>query len=191
MEHVEVEADEAPSAELETEAPVEPTKVDIQKFAGSKNWLGGYRHKVNETGEPAAIYTLEPYLFFIVAIFIYHYFGINTHNLEFHNAETQTNRKVKAATAPRFCRETQTYFQRNKTFQTPQDAATQMTKPGVHVSTRHDRILIPGAYTLADTIEHRRENAAIVIQKYFRRYLAIEIVKHLKIDKARYIYPLL
>ena len=106
--------------------------------------------------------------------------------LEFHNAETQTNRKVKAATAARFCRETQTYFQRNKTFQTPQDASTQMTKPGVHVSTKHDRIIIPGEYTLADTIEKRRENAAIVIQKYFRRYLAIEIVKHLKIDKARY-----
>jgi len=150
----EVDADEAPSAVEEETPNPEQTKVDIEKFAGTKNWLGGFRHKVNET--------------------------------EFHNAETQTNRKVKAATAARFCRETQTYFQRNKTFQTPQDASTQMTKPGVHVSTKHDRIIIPGEYTLADTIEKRRENAAIVIQKYFRRYLAIEIVKHLKIDKASY-----
>jgi len=149
----EVEAEEAPSQEQE-EPTVEQIKVEIEKFVGRKNWLGGYKHKVKET--------------------------------EYHHAETQTNRKIKAATAPRSCRETQTYFQRNKTFQTPQDAATQMTKPGVHVSTKHDRILIPGEYTLADTIEARRENAAVVIQKYFRRYMAIEIVKHLKIDKLRY-----
>ena len=45
---------------------------------------------------------------------------------------------------PRFCRETQTYYQTNQTFQTPQDASTQMTKPGVYVSTRDDKILVPG-----------------------------------------------
>ena len=51
MEH-EVEADEAPSTVEEQEPPPpEPVKLDIEKFTGTKNWLGGYRHKVNETGD--------------------------------------------------------------------------------------------------------------------------------------------
>jgi len=148
MEHFEVDADQAPSA-TQNGPPVQ-----VEKFAGRKNWLGGFRHKISDK--------------------------------EFHNAETQTNRKIKISTAPRNCRETQTYFQRHKELQTAQDAATQMTKPGVHVSTKEDKIIIPGPYTMVDTIERRRQAAAIVIQKYFRRYLAIEIVKHLKIDKIRY-----
>jgi len=105
---------------------------------------------------------------------------------EFHTAETQTNRKVKTCTAVRFCRETQTVFQSDATFQTPQDAATQMTRPGVHVSTQNDKVIIPGEYTLAETIERRRKEAAIIIQKYFRRYLSQQIVNQLKIDKVRY-----
>merc|ERR1719481_2356600 len=148
MEHIEVDADQAPST-AQNGPPVQ-----VEKFTGRKNWLGGFKHKINDK--------------------------------EFHNAETQTNRKIKISTAPRNCRETQTYFQRHKELQTAQDAATQMTKPGVHVSTKEDKIIIPGPYTMVDTIERRRQAAAIVIQKYFRRYLAIEIVKHLKIDKIRY-----
>ena len=46
----EVDADEAPSAVEEETPNPEQTKVDIEKFSGTKNWLGGFRHKVNETG---------------------------------------------------------------------------------------------------------------------------------------------
>ena len=47
---------------------------------------------------------------------------------EFHNAETQTNRAIKKITCERNNRDTQTYEYKNVTFQTSQDASTQMTK---------------------------------------------------------------
>ena len=91
---------------------------------------------------------------------------------------------------------------KNKTFNTTQNAATQMTKPGVYVSTNTDRVIIPGMthfndssmtnnieigeYTLAETIEKRRIKAAIIIQKHYRRYMAQQIVTQLKIDLKKY-----
>ena len=48
-------------------------------------------------------------------------------------------------------------------------------------------MIIPGEYTLAETIERRRKEAAIIIQKYFRRYLSQQIVNQLKIDKVRWV----
>ena len=60
-----------------------------------------------------------------------------------------------------------------------------MTKPGVYVSTRTDRVIIPGKYTLAATIEKRRVQAAIIIQKHYRRYMAQQIVAQLKKDLKR------
>ena len=105
--------------------------------------------------------------------------------LEFHNAEAQTNRKVRVHAAERNSRETQTTNPRNKQLNTSQNAATQMTKPGVYVSTRTDRVIIPGKYTLAATIEKRRVQAAIIIQKHYRRYMAQQIVAQLKKDLKR------
>lgn len=131
-----------------------PTKVVIDPYTGKKQWLGGWRHKLN-------------------------------HN-EFHNAETQTNRAIKKITCERNDRDAQTYEYKNVTFQTSQEASTQMTKPGHYVSTRDDVIITPGEYTLADTIAKRRNNAAIVIQKYFRRYLAKIITAQLKEDREAY-----
>jgi hypothetical protein len=37
-------------SQIDTAALSEETKIEIQKFNGNKNWLGGYKHKVNETG---------------------------------------------------------------------------------------------------------------------------------------------
>merc|ERR1712131_472965 len=92
-------------------------------------------------------------------------FKHKVNNIEFHNAEAQTNRKVRVHAAERNSRETQTTNPRNKQLNTSQNAATQMTKPGVYVSTRTDRVIIPGKYTLAATIEKRRVQAAIILQK--------------------------
>ena len=60
------------------------------------------------------------------------------------------------------------------------------SKTGVYVSTAHDRIIIPGEYTLAEVIEKRRIEAAIVIQKHFRRYMAEQTVAQLKSDLAKF-----
>jgi len=129
-------------------------KTEVEPFEGKKQWLGGFKHKVN--------------------------------NIEFHNAEAQTNRKVRVHAAERNSRETQTTSARNKQLNTSQNAATQMTKPGVYVSTRTDRVIIPGKYTLAATIEKRRVQAAIIIQKHYRRYMAQQIVSQLKKDLKRF-----
>jgi len=109
-----------------------------------------------------------------------------TTNATYHNAEAQTNRQTTKHASERNTRDTQTSFQRNKAFNTPQNAATQMTKPGVYVSTAHDRLVTPGEYTLAAVIEKRREEAAIVIQKHFRRYMAEQTVAQLKTDLAKF-----
>ena len=37
-------------SQIDTAALSEEAKIEIQKFNGNKNWLGGYKHKVNETG---------------------------------------------------------------------------------------------------------------------------------------------
>merc|ERR1712168_244751 len=137
-----------------TDEPVQTGPVQIEPFEGKKQWLGGFKHKVN--------------------------------NIEFHNAEAQTNRKVRVHAAERNSRETQTTNLRNKQLNTSQNAATQMTKPGVYVSTRTDRVIIPGKYTLAATIEKRRVQAAIIIQKHYRRYMAQQIVAQLKKDLKRF-----
>jgi len=153
--HYEDPVNNTPITPQENETPdFIPTKVVIDPYTGKKQWLGGWRHKLN-------------------------------HN-EFHNAETQTNRAIKKITCERNDRDAQTYEYKNVTFQTSQEASTQMTKPGHYVSTRDDVIITPGEYTLADTIAKRRNNAAIVIQKYFRRYLAKIITAQLKEDREAY-----
>merc|ERR1711953_1661453 len=152
----EMETENKPEEEVTEPSPsnVPAQKTEIEPFEGKKQWLGGFKHKVN--------------------------------NIEFHNAEAQTNRKVRVHAAERNSRETQTTNPRNKQLNTSQNAATQMTKPGVYVSTRTDRIVIPGKYTLAATIEKRRVQAAIIIQKHYRRYMAQQIVAQLKKDLKRF-----
>jgi len=152
----EMETENKPEEEITEPSPsnVPAQTTEIEPFEGKKQWLGGFKHKVN--------------------------------NIEFHNAEAQTNRKVRVHAAERNSRETQTTNPRNKQLNTSQNAATQMTKPGVYVSTRTDRVIIPGKYTLAATIEKRRVQAAIIIQKHYRRYMAQQIVAQLKKDLKRF-----
>lgn len=168
---LEMETENKPEEEVTEPSPsnVPAQKTEIEPFEGKKQWLGGFKHKVNNIGKH-----------FVDSLFLFtHWF------LEFHNAEAQTNRKVRVHAAERNSRETQTTNPRNKQLNTSQNAATQMTKPGVYVSTRTDRVIIPGKYTLAATIEKRRVQAAIIIQKHYRRYMAQQIVAQLKKDLKR------
>jgi hypothetical protein len=86
-----------------------PTKVVIDPYTGKKQWLGGWRHKLNHNGKLLVL-------------------SITNRFEEFHNAETQTNRAIKKITCERNDRDAQTYEYKNVTFQTSQEASTQMTK---------------------------------------------------------------
>lgn len=167
---LEMETENKPEEEITEPSPsnVPAQKTEIEPFEGKKQWLGGFKHKVNNIGE-----------------YNQRFISYSRWFLEFHNAEAQTNRKVRVHAAERNSRETQTTNPRNKQLNTSQNAATQMTKPGVYVSTRTDRVIIPGKYTLAATIEKRRVQAAIIIQKHYRRYMAQQIVAQLKKDLKR------
>ncbi|NXC40094.1 IQUB protein, partial [Penelope pileata] len=104
--------------------------------------------------------------------------------VEFHNAGSQTipeKRPEKGTTL--FCRETQTVFEKNKCQQTTNPTSTQMTKSGLYVSVMSDKIIIPGKYFTAEEYHKRRLEAVIVLQKYFRRWYARNVVENLKEKK--------
>ncbi|XP_021240471.1 IQ and ubiquitin-like domain-containing protein isoform X3 [Numida meleagris] len=104
--------------------------------------------------------------------------------VEFHHAGSQTvpkKRPEKGTTL--FCRETQTVFERNKYQQTTNPTSTQMTKRGVYVSNMSDKLITPGKYLTAEEYHKRRLEAVIVLQKYFRRWYARNLVQNLKEKK--------
>lgn len=102
-------------------------------------------------------------------------------NKEFHNASSQTNRPVKLDNGvKKFCRDTQTVVSQHIKLQTRQDMSTQMTKPGVFVSRIEDKLLTPRPYQTADEKEAIIVKSVIVIQKYFRRWLAKKKFNRLK-----------
>jgi hypothetical protein len=92
---------------------------------------------------------------------------------EYHNASAQTMKRVKPDNGiPKFCRDTQTIVSNHIKGQTRQDMSTQMTKPGMFVSRVEDRLLTPHPYQTAEQRQAIRVMHVIVIQKYFRRWLA-------------------
>ncbi|KAJ6654104.1 hypothetical protein lerEdw1_007468 [Lerista edwardsae] len=100
---------------------------------------------------------------------------------EYHNAGSQTIPKKRPEKGyEEFCRSTQTVVERKKVLQTRNDTSTQMTKIGVYVSNITDKLIEPKEYITADEYHARRLEAVIVIQKYFRRWHAINVVKALK-----------
>lgn len=104
--------------------------------------------------------------------------------VEFHNAGSQTvpkKRPEKGTTL--FCRETQTVFERNRYQQTTNPTSTQMTKRGLFVSNMSDKLITPGKYLTAEEYHKRRLEAVIVLQKYFRRWHARNVVQNLKEKK--------
>ncbi|NWH60570.1 IQUB protein, partial [Geococcyx californianus] len=104
--------------------------------------------------------------------------------VEFHNAGSQTIPKKQPDKGIKmFCRETQTVFAKNKPQQTRNTTSTQMTKVGLYVSNKNDKLISPGKYLTAEEYHKRRLEAVIVLQKYFRRWHAINVVQNLREKK--------
>ncbi|KAM6436482.1 IQ motif and ubiquitin-like domain-containing protein isoform 2-T4 [Liasis olivaceus] len=101
--------------------------------------------------------------------------------IEYHNAGSQTDPKKKPDKEyEEFCRSTQTVVERKKLQQTRNTTSTQMTKIGVYVSNVTDKLIEPKQYVTAEEYHARRLRAIIVIQTYYRRWLAIQFVNKLK-----------
>ncbi|KAM6384160.1 IQ motif and ubiquitin-like domain-containing protein isoform 4-T7 [Alca torda] len=104
--------------------------------------------------------------------------------VEFHNAGSQTMPKKRPDKGIQlFCRETQTVFEKNKAQQTRNTTSTQMTKIGLYVSNMTDKLISPGKYITAEEYHKHRLEAVIVLQKYFRRWHAINVVQNLREEK--------
>ncbi|XP_028939978.1 IQ and ubiquitin-like domain-containing protein, partial [Antrostomus carolinensis] len=104
--------------------------------------------------------------------------------VEFHNAGSQTVPKKRPDKGIQlFCRETQTVFEKNKPQQTKNTTSTQMTKIGLYVSNTTDKLISPGKYVTAEEYHKRRLEAVIVLQTYFRRWHAINVVQNLREEK--------
>nr|XP_002190741.4 IQ and ubiquitin-like domain-containing protein isoform X1 [Taeniopygia guttata]XP_030112500.3 IQ and ubiquitin-like domain-containing protein isoform X1 [Taeniopygia guttata]XP_030112523.3 IQ and ubiquitin-like domain-containing protein isoform X1 [Taeniopygia guttata]XP_030112532.3 IQ and ubiquitin-like domain-containing protein isoform X1 [Taeniopygia guttata] len=104
--------------------------------------------------------------------------------VELHNAGSQTKPKKRPDKGIQlFCRETQTVVEKNMQQQTRNTTSTQMTKTGLYVSNMTDKLITPGKYFTAEEYHKRRLEAAIVLQKYFRRWHAINLVQNLKEKK--------
>ncbi|CAI5785353.1 and ubiquitin-like domain-containing [Podarcis lilfordi] len=100
---------------------------------------------------------------------------------EYHNAGSQTDPKKRPDKGyEEFCRSTQTVVERKKLQNTRNSTSTQMTKIGVYISNVTDRLIEPKGYVTADEYHARRLQAVIVIQTYFRRWLAKTLVNKLK-----------
>jgi IQ and ubiquitin-like domain-containing protein len=92
---------------------------------------------------------------------------------QFFNAASQTRKPPRPDNGiEKFCRDTQTVVSHHLKMQTYNDMATQMTKPGVFVSTKFDKLLEPKTYETADEREKKIIKNVIIIQKYYRRWLA-------------------
>ncbi|XP_063998074.1 IQ and ubiquitin-like domain-containing protein isoform X2 [Pogoniulus pusillus] len=101
--------------------------------------------------------------------------------VEFHNAGAQTIPKPRPDRGVQvFCRETQTVYERNKPQQTKNTTSTQMTKVGLYVSSVTDKLISPAKYLTAEEYHKRRLEAVIVLQTYFRRWHAVNVVRNLR-----------
>ncbi|XP_032624709.1 IQ motif and ubiquitin-like domain-containing protein isoform X2 [Chelonoidis abingdonii] len=104
--------------------------------------------------------------------------------VEFHNAGSQTEPKKRCDKGIQvFCRETQTVVEKNKHQQTRNTTSTQMTKIGLYVSNMTDKLIKPRTYLTAEEYHKQRLDAVIVLQTYFRRWHAINVVQKLREEK--------
>ncbi|XP_041350379.1 IQ and ubiquitin-like domain-containing protein isoform X2 [Gigantopelta aegis] len=106
--------------------------------------------------------------------------------VEFHNASAQTMKILRPPPpVDRYCRDTQTMEQWHRLQQTSNDMATQMTKIGVYVSNMPDKLISPRRYTTADEHLDMVLQKIIILQKYYRRWLAKRRVQKLRDDKKK------
>eukprot|EP00731_Ephydatia_muelleri_P008636 Em0004g974a len=106
--------------------------------------------------------------------------------VEYHHATAQTmsNRRHPDQSKLRE-RDAQTVVSRNKYQQVTADAATQMQKTGCYISNCPDKIIISQKYETADEYHKRILGKIIVLQSYWRRWLAKRYVDGLRRDKLK------
>lgn len=110
--------------------------------------------------------------------------------VEYHHASAQTiapQRPDKGIV--KYCRDTQTIQSKHRVAQTTNEQSTQMTKPGYFVSTDDDRLLTPHPYQTSDQRFEILNKKAVIIQKYFRRWLAkrdVNILREAFHERVRY-----
>ena len=101
--------------------------------------------------------------------------------INYMNAASQTNRIQRPDNGIiKNCRDTQTILSNHIKLQTHQHMSTQMTKPGVFVSVVNDKLLTPRPYQTAAEREAIIVTNVIIIQKYYRRWLAKRKVDGIK-----------
>ncbi|KFQ79075.1 IQ and ubiquitin-like domain-containing protein, partial [Phaethon lepturus] len=98
--------------------------------------------------------------------------------VEFHNAGSQTIPKKRPDKGIQLF-----FLEKNKPQQTKNTTSTQMTKIGLYVSNTTDKLICPGKYLTAEEYHKRRLEAVIVLQTYFRRWHAINVVQNLREEK--------
>ncbi|KAJ3192659.1 hypothetical protein HK101_006179, partial [Irineochytrium annulatum] len=147
-----------PETESEPEAVIEKLTRD-QLISDISTWyhkkyVGGFRHK--ETG------------------------------VEYFNASSQTPtpQEIKAAkAAPKFHRDTQTKFIRNRRTQTTSEAFTQMSRPDLHVSSEDDYVLKARRYFTSEEYEQLVIRSTTRIQCFVRQCFAIRLVRKLRQER--------
>lgn len=103
------------------------------------------------------------------------------------NASTQTNlaAELRAANHPKFHRDTQTYYVRNRQVQSVTTQGTQMSRRDLFVDEKNDKIVRPfrhrPCYETAEMWETTREQSAVKIQCFFRRLKAMWRVRLLRV----------
>jgi hypothetical protein len=103
---------------------------------------------------------------------------------EFHHASAQTLPKFRPDDGiARFQRDTQTFKLRNRYQQVSMDAATQMNQTGCYISDKTDKIIVPKQYETADVYHSKILKKVIVLQSYWRRWLAKKYVDGLRKEK--------
>lgn len=111
-------------------------------------------------------------------------FRHKTKGTEFLNASSQTYPKKRIPNnVEQFCRDTQTVQKKSQIQQTTYNTSTQMTKPGCYVSDEGDVVRIPGRYVSAAEKEKIMLEKIIIIQCYWRRWLATRYVEKLRQDR--------
>ncbi|KAJ3218262.1 hypothetical protein HDU67_006235 [Dinochytrium kinnereticum] len=106
--------------------------------------------------------------------------------VEYFNASSQTPtpQEIKAAAAaPKFHRDTQTKFVRNRRTQTIKEASTQMGRSDLHVTTEPDYTIQPKPYFTSDQHRDLLIRMATRIQCFVRKCFAIRLVRRLKRER--------
>jgi len=105
---------------------------------------------------------------------------------QYHNASAQTNPKpLRWPKTTLYNRDAQTVSERKQVTQTTNTTSTQMTKPGIYVSVLEDKVIEARPYFTADQWLALRYHAVMVLQRNWRRWLAVQYCNKLRRARDR------